>query len=72
MSECEHTEFDASVVVNRFEDSKGFMADICITCHECKQPFRFLGLPAGVNLHGATVSVDATEARLAIVPLEDV
>ncbi len=68
MAECEHKEFEASVTVNRLEDSKRFMADVCIACRDCKKPFRFLGLPAGINLDGATVSIEATEARLAIAP----
>lgn len=33
---------------------------------------RFLGLPAGLDLEGAAVSADATEARLAIAPKGEV
>lgn len=65
---CEHGDFAASVTVNRLEDSGRFEADVRITCTQCGVPFRFLGLPAGVDLNGAAVSVDGTEARLAIAP----
>ena len=65
---CEHKDFEANVVVNRLEDSGRFMADVTIRCKDCGTPFQFVGLPVGLNLDGATVSLDATEARLAIVP----
>lgn len=63
---CEHKEFAAQVAVNRIEDTGRFSADIRIQCVECGEPFRFLGLPCGVDPNGAAVSVDGTEARLAI------
>lgn len=68
MSECEHKEFEASVTVNRLEDIKGFAADVCIVCRECRTPFRFLGLPGGLAPDRPTISVDGTEARLPIAP----
>lgn len=76
MPKCEHKAFDASVMVNRLEDGKGaverFIADVRIVCAECGLPFRFIGLPAGVDLNGASTSVDATEAKLAIAPKGEV
>ena len=69
---CPHKKFHANVRVNRLEDSGRFSADITIKCEECGEPFRFLGLPAGVDLDGAAVSVDGTEARLAIGTAETV
>lgn len=65
---CEHTDFVATVTVNRLADSGRFTADIRIDCKECGLPFRFLGLPLGLDLDGAAMSVDALEARLAIAP----
>jgi hypothetical protein len=35
-------------------------------------PFRFIGLPVGLDLEGASVSIDGTEARLAIAPRGEV
>lgn len=69
---CQHTAFNAHVAVNRLEDSGRFSADVTICCRECGAPFRFLGLPPGVELDGAAVSVDGTEARLAIGPPDQV
>lgn len=65
---CEHKGFKAYVEVNRLEDSGLFNADLRIDCAECGLAFQFLGLPAGLNLQGAAVSIDGTEARLAIAP----
>ena len=66
MSKCEHKNFSASVSVNRLEDVGRFCADVSIKCDDCGQPFRFLGLPLGLDLNGATVSFDGCEAHLAI------
>lgn len=44
------------------------MVDVRVECSDCKLPFRFIGLPAGLDLNGAAVSADAQEARLAIAP----
>lgn len=65
---CVHMNFTANVTVNRLEDNGQFNADVTIKCAECGIPFRFLGLPMGMNLQGAAVSVDGLEARLAILP----
>lgn len=69
---CKHEEFEAWVDVNRLQDSGRFCADVRIKCKGCKEPFRFLGLPAGLDLNGASVSVDGTEAHLAIGTAETV
>jgi hypothetical protein len=71
MAFCEHFNFDASVEVNRLEDVGKFQAGIRIVCRDCGQPFRFLGLPMGVDLAGATTNGDATEARMAIAPKDE-
>lgn len=71
-SMCEHTKFSANVTVNRLEDCGRFCADVRIACEDCGTPFRFIGLPTGLDLNGASVSVDGTEARLAIAPKGEV
>lgn len=70
--ECKHELFSCSVTVNRIEDIGRFMADVRIQCNQCNTPFRFIGLPAGMDYNSACVSVDATEARLAIAPQGEV
>jgi hypothetical protein len=65
---CAHRGFNSRVVVSRLEDSGRFMADVRITCNECGAAMKFVGLTVGLNLDGAAVSFDGTEARLAVVP----
>lgn len=75
---CSHEQFDVSVMVNRVCKDKSdtsvirFNADVKIKCHQCGVDFRFIGLPAGLDLNGAAVSIDGTEARLAIAPKGEV
>lgn len=63
---CKHEQFKCDCGVTRLEDSGRFTADISITCTQCGTRFRFLGLPCGIDLDGAAVSVDGTEGRFAI------
>lgn len=72
MNKCPHNDFSLSAVVTRIEEKGRFQADIRIRCTDCGLPFRFIGLPAGLDLNGAATSVDATEARLAIAPRGEV
>ena len=69
---CQHISFEAKVDVDRLVDTGRFAANIRIWCTECGVPMRFIGLPAGLDMNGAAVSVDATEARLAIAPKGEV
>lgn len=69
---CKHENFRANVAVNRLEDSGRFMADVKIECAQCGLPMRFIGLPGGLDLNGAAVSIDATEGRFAIAPKGEV
>jgi hypothetical protein len=66
--ECEHFNFIADVKVARLEDTRQFNAEIAIKCADCGRDFQFLGLAPGLDLQGACCTVDALEARLAIVP----
>ena len=70
MPDCKHMNFNASVTVNRLEDTGKFMAGITIECRDCKTPFGFKGLKAGLDLGGAAVCPTGREARLAIEPLQ--
>lgn len=68
---CNHPEFEASVDVNRLEDAGRFCADVRIVCAKCGKPMRFLGLPMGLDINGASVSHDGTEGRFAIHPVNE-
>ncbi|SRR6266446_3962516 len=70
---CEHEFLEASVNVSCLHEGEGgpvhrWQADVRIVCRMCQLPFRFIGLPAGVDLDGAAVSIDGQEARLAVAP----
>jgi hypothetical protein len=74
---CEHKNFAADVDVNRLEKGEGgpvyrFQADVRIKCVDCGTPFRFIGLPAGLDLNGASVSANGEEGRFAIAPKGEV
>ena len=68
MPPCEHEDFEASVVVDRLQDTKSFCADIRIVCRQCKEPFRFIGVPAGLSCQRPMVSLDGLELRAPIEP----
>lgn len=65
---CPHMNFGADCRVARLEDSGRFMLEVSVRCLDCGQPFQFLGLPPGLKLNGATVSLDGLEANIAICP----
>jgi hypothetical protein len=65
---CEHHSFFVNANVARLEDTGRFMVDITIECDQCKKPFRFIGLPIGLDMNGAAVSPTGTEGRFAIHP----
>lgn len=69
---CSHNSFEADVTVNRIEDIGRFMADVTIKCVECGTPFRFIGLPAGMDYNSPCVSVDAQQLRAPIAPKGEV
>lgn len=65
---CPHYNFAANVIVNRLEDTGGFMAEVRIRCTDCNERFRFKGLDPGLDMNGATVDFEGLEAHLAIAP----
>ena len=70
---CEHFNFGAHVKVNRLSKEEGgpitgYTAEITVECVDCGTSFQFLGLPPGYDTQGATVSIDAKQANLALAP----
>lgn len=70
-AKCSHDKFHGDVAVNKMVDTGGFMVDVRIKCSDCNMSFRFQGLKIGLDMAGASMSVDGTEARLAIVPADE-
>jgi len=64
MSDCQHMQFTADVVVDRVTDDAGrprnFVAEVTIRCQDCGEPFHFVGVEAGLSFHRPTVGVGAT------------
>lgn len=67
-SDCPHEQFHADVKVARLLDSGKFMAEVRICCVECSEPFRFIGIPAGISFDYPAVSIDGLELNAPIEP----
>lgn len=70
---CEHLDFDAVVEVNRLTKTDGgpveaYSADIRVSCHACGEPFRWIGVQAGLMPTRPMVSVDETELHAPLRP----
>lgn len=72
---CPHRDFTANVAVNRIGEAestdglpRAYMADITVACADCGEPFRWCGVPAGLNFSHPTVSVDETELHAPLRP----
>ena len=70
--DCKHEIFECDCMVNRIEDVGRFSVDVRVKCVQCGTPFRFIGLPVGLDLNGASVSIDGCEGRFAIAPKGEV
>lgn len=71
---CPHEDFTAEVTVNRIPKSEAdpsigwFSADITVQCAQCREPFRWVGIQAGLSPRKPMCSVDETELRAPIRP----
>jgi hypothetical protein len=65
---CTHPEFSAQVKIARVEDVGKFVAEIAIACGVCGEPFRFVGVPAGLSYERPMVSIDGLELNAPIEP----
>lgn len=70
---CPHEDFTARVEVNRLTAEEGgpitgYSADVRVCCAHCDEPFRFIGMRAGLDPRAPACSVDEAEARLPIRP----
>lgn len=70
---CPHPDFDAVVEVNRLTKGddgpvEAYIADIRVSCQACGEPFRWIGVQAGLMPTKPMVSVDETELHAPIRP----
>ena len=67
-NECTHEDFHARVAVGRILDVGKFVADVTIKCADCGEPFRFVGVPAGISYDHPMISIDGLELHAPIEP----
>lgn len=70
---CAHEAFTSYVAVNRLTSGDdgpvtGYAADIRISCAQCGEPFRFVGVPVGLTPDRPMCSMDEAELRAPIRP----
>lgn len=71
---CEHPQFSALANVGRLAASDddptvvGYVVELQVRCAACNEPFRFIGLPAGMLPNRPTVNVTEDELRCPIRP----
>jgi hypothetical protein len=70
---CLHEDFMATVEVVRrteIEDGPvvGYMAEVHVRCAVCDEPFRWIGVPAGMKATQPMCSADETELRAPVRP----
>jgi len=76
---CLHLDFEAFVEVARLIDERAdddadttqataYSAEISVWCRACNEPFRWIGVPAGLSPARPMVSVDETTLRAPIRP----
>jgi hypothetical protein len=65
---CRHKDFIVDATVNRLEDVQAFMLDIRVKCSECRLPFTFPGIKAGLSAEKPMASVDGQELHIRIAP----
>jgi hypothetical protein len=70
---CPHEHFAVHADVNRLtsvEDgpATAYMLDIRVHCEDCGEPFRWIGVPAGLMPGRPAVNVDETELHAPMRP----
>lgn len=68
---CNHPNFAAGVSVGRFLDSGKFMCEVRIVCVQCREPFRFRGVPPGISWDHPTCSIDGLELNCPVEPEQE-
>lgn len=71
---CPHEDFEAVVSVGRLTASDtdptvtGYTAEIKVSCTGCGEPFRWIGVPAGLSPRQPMCSLDETKLRAPLRP----
>lgn len=67
-SQCMHEQFHVHANIIRLEDAGKYIAEIRVKCEQCDEPFRFLGVPAGLLNERPSCNVDGLELHAPIEP----
>lgn len=70
---CPHEDFAVEAAVGRITDGEGgpvmaFVCELRVECVRCREPFRFIGVPAGVMPGRPACSVDEKTLNIPIRP----
>ena len=65
---CRHARHRVDADVHFFEDTGLWSLELKLSCEECGEPFRFLGLPAGISFTEPMIGVDGLELRVPVEP----
>lgn len=73
---CPHPDFHADVTVERIGEGdpesgglpRAYVCEVQVSCSACKEPFRFMGVPAGLSFAHPMVSVDEKTLHAPIRP----
>lgn len=71
---CPHEDFSATVEINRLTETEGaavpdaYSAAVRVVCAQCGEPFRWIGVEAGLMPGRPMCSVDETELRAPLRP----
>lgn len=69
-NECQHRgDFETKATITYLEDRDVWMGDVEVSCADCGEPFRFIGVNAGLALSGPAVSPTGTELRAPLEPV---
>lgn len=65
---CRHEKIEVKHRIKYIEALDRYVLSVIVQCAQCQAYFRFLGLPRGVDLEGATLAVDGTTGLFGIYP----
>lgn len=72
MADCNHDDLHFHLGHHHFGDTNVHQLDISAKCNKCGIRMRFIGFPPGVSFTHPTADLDGLEARIPMVPENEV
>ena len=66
--QCTHESFRVDAKIARVLDVGKFVAEIQIRCQDCGEPFRFVGVPAGLSYAQPSCSIGKNSRVGSMIP----